>query len=160
MNDTIKRLVTIMVAFTVIGSFGMGTVSAATINVGDTNNNADYGTIQEAVDNATDGDTIVLNSTETYEENVTVTTNNLTVESSDGTQVNVTGEVDYSNVSNFTIGDNVAFDSEVTGDSNAGSGLFAEDGLLGGSTFGLSNSIWAIGALVVLVVYYTNDEEF
>lgn len=75
-NGRTTRLLLVLLAFFVVA--GIGCTSAATIYVPDT-----YGTIQQAVDNAHAGDTIVVRDG-TYTENVKVNTSYLTIQAQHG----------------------------------------------------------------------------
>ena len=84
-----------------------GAASAAELHVG---TEQTYSTIQDAVDNATSGDTIIVHAG-TYAEKVTVDKERLTLKVYDGDEVTVTAAgdvfrvdyVDYVNISGFTV---------------------------------------------------------
>lgn len=138
---------------------GVGVVSAATLTV-DSSQATDatsdrYATISEAVNAASDGDVVELaNNNYTLNSEVVVDTNNLTVRSEDATKVTLnvsnvsSGQAfNTSNVTSFTIGQNVKLEGGST--SFFGSGISENSDLvmLGGI------------AVVLLGGYYVVKEQ-
>lgn len=87
MKAILKKGFTLTLVLITIMSFAVTPVSAAQITVGEESTN-DYSSIQDAVDNALDGDTIVI-ANGTYYESVNVTTANLTFKTASGVNQSV-----------------------------------------------------------------------
>ncbi|QSJ05046.1 virion protein [Haloarcula virus Hardyhisp2] len=114
-----KTFVGVMLALTVISSMAMPAAAAGTLYVGTsgTNEAVTYSTVENAVANATDGDTIEV-APGTYSESIEVNTANLTIQrdssvSSGTVTINASGEK-YGDAfygesdSSLTLGTNVA----------------------------------------------------
>lgn len=162
MNYT-KSLIALFAIIAIVGSVGMVGASHPGPHVNANNTdpvNGTYGSIQGAVDNATDGETIIVEPG-TYNETVDVGTNNLTVESATNEVVTVNGSFNTSDVSNFTISENVT----VAGDSSGGgvaipSGSDVEDTVTA-TYYGIPGYIYILFALVIgiiALVEYRDDD--
>lgn len=154
-KNFIIAIVAIM-AIAISGGMAMGAHSGNHVNPDsvDTTNDT-YGSIQNAVDNATDNDTIVIEPG-TYNENVTVNTANLTLESStSGEYVVIDGNVNTTNTTGFEMGEYVTTISD-SSDSDGGSGgiISAGDETLQSEYMGIPLMVWLllVGVIVVLFV--------
>lgn len=121
-----------------------------------------YASVQNAVNNATAGDKLILEP-ETYNESVNVTVNYLMLVSSDTSQ-NAT--IDATNTSSGVAldkGGNTVeihnsiklIDAVLASGGSSGSTSFS----LSGTTFGMPNVLWVILAVIGIVVAYTRKEE-
>lgn len=158
-----KSLIALFAIVAIVGSVGMVGASHTGPHV-DANNtdveNDTYATIQDAVDNASDGDTVIVEPG-TYNETVDVGTNNLTVESATNETVTINGSFNTSTVSNFTLGENVT----ILGDSSGGGGAIpSSDGVADVVTskyYGVPGYIIilfvAVVAIIALVEYREDD---
>lgn len=116
---------------------------------------SDYSTIQTAVDNATQNDTVSIEAG-SYDENVTLETEGLTLESQSSSDVNVTGTLDATNVTDYTLGDYVTFDQIEDGSGGGGSGSSA---FYTQTYYGIPLWVYGIAAVIVAGGIYQRSQE-
>lgn len=170
MNNKFKSLLLVaIIALSTFGAMGVVTADHESSNAGNVSVDADnpdptngtYGTVQDAVNNASDGYHVRI-VPDTYVEDVNLTINNASFVSTTGASVTIDGELNGTwneNISSVHVGDNVTFQDGVILSQSAGGGISIGTGVdfLNDKLFGVPIALWG---LLVLVVGYVGYVEF
>lgn len=117
--------------------------------------NGVYGNVSDALNNSAWGYTVVLNGSE-FNESVTIEYDYITFESANNNETTYTGEIDSSNVKNFSLGENVTLNLDSDGGSFAGIDT-SDINLMEDTLMGVPLFLWLILALVIGFVYYREE---